>query len=95
MPSRGVEALFFLLIIATGVAYLILNTGPAVPPQKINHPVIYQQSYSLSIEVKRTIKFLYSFPISVFSKIGDVTIDRPQRFLREALGLIETVMEME
>ena len=95
MPSRGVEALFFLLIIATGVAYLILNTGPAVPPQKINHPVIYQQSYSLSIEVKRTIKFLYYFPISVFSKIGDVSIGRPQRFLHEALSLIETVMEME
>jgi len=95
MPSRGVEALFFLLIIATGVAYLILNTNSAVPPQNINHPVIYQQSYSLSIEVKRTIKFLYSFPISVFSKIGDVTIGRPQRFLHEALSLIETVMEME
>ena len=94
MPSRGIEAFFFLIIIAAGLGYVLLTTRPAAPP-KMKQSGIYRESHRLSIEVEKTIKFLYKSPISIFSKVSDVFIKKPRYFLDEAMSLIETVIKME
>jgi len=94
MPSRGIEAFFVLIIIVAGLGYILLSTRSAVPPG-MKQSGIYGESDCLSIEVKRTIDFLYKSPISIFSRVSDVFIKRPRYFLDEAVDLIETVIKME
>ena len=93
MPSRGIEAFFFLIIIAAGFGYILFSTGSAVPPG-MKQSGIYGESDCLSIEVKRTIDFLYKSPISIFSRVSDVFIKRPRYFLDEAVDLILSLIHI-
>ena len=93
MSGRGIWAFFFILVIAVLVGYLFLKTSsPLLPEVRVPQT---KESSSLVAEVKRAADFLYSFPVSVFSKLSDALIGQPRRLLDEAISLTKQSMEVE
>jgi len=93
MSGRGIWALFFILVIAGVVGYLFLKTSSLSLPE-VRVPQT-KESSSLVAEVKKAVDFLYSFPVSVFSKLSDALIGQPRRLLDEAISLTKQAMEAE
>jgi len=93
MSGRYIWPLFFILVIAGLVGYLFLKTSsPLLPEVRVPQT---KESSSLVAEVKRAVDFLYSFPVSVFSKLSDALIGQPRHLLDEAISLTKQAIEVE